>query len=66
MRDSVRAWDPAFPDAEWRAAVVEAQRAQQAYLEHLQQSDDDLVHNRLWLQLWRAERLRDEILAAGT
>jgi hypothetical protein len=46
--------------------VVEAQRAQQAYLEHLQQSDDDLVHDRLWLQLWRAERLRDEILAAGT
>jgi hypothetical protein len=66
MRDPVRAWKPGFDDTEWRDAVVEAQRAQQAYAEHLQQSEDDAVHDKLWLRLWRAERLHDEIFVAGT
>jgi hypothetical protein len=65
MRDPARAWNPGFHDTDWRDAVVEAQRAQQAYVEHVQQSDDDVVHDKLWLRLWRADRLRDEIFVAG-
>lgn len=47
---------------EWRAAVVAAERARQAYLAHLQEHErDELESSRLWQHLWLAERRRDEL-----
>jgi hypothetical protein len=50
-------------DFEWREAVLDLARAQRAY-EEITASPDapDVLVNRAWLWLWRAERRRDELL----
>jgi hypothetical protein len=52
-------------DLEWRAAIVDLARAQRAY-EEITASPDapDILVDRVWLWLWRAERRRDELLGA--
>lgn len=53
-------------DLEWRQAVLELSRAQRAYEEVTATPDaPDVVVNRIWLWLWRAERRRDELLRRG-
>jgi hypothetical protein len=49
-------------EQQWRAAVVEVERARSEYLEHLRGVDrDEAESGRLWLRLWLAERRRDEL-----
>jgi hypothetical protein len=46
----------------WREALVEVEHLRQRYLGYLRATDrqeDELA--RLWWQLWRAERRRDEL-----
>jgi hypothetical protein len=52
-------------DLEWREAIVDLARAQRAY-EEITASPDapDILVDRVWLWLWRAERRRDELLGA--
>lgn len=52
-------------DLEWREAILELARAQRAY-EEITASPDapDILVDRVWLWLWRAERRRDELLGA--
>ena len=51
-------------DFEWREAVIDLARAQRAYAEIMATPDaPDLLVNRVWLWLWRAERRRDELLS---
>ena len=53
-------------DFEWREAILDLVRAQRAYAEISASPDaPDLLVNRAWLWLWRAERRRDELLASG-
>jgi hypothetical protein len=50
-------------DFEWREAVLDLARAQRAYEEIMASPDaPDVLVNRAWLWLWRAERRRDELL----
>ena len=50
-------------DFEWREAVIELTRAQRAYAQIMAIPDaPDILVNRAWLWLWRAERRRDELL----
>jgi hypothetical protein len=50
---------------EWREAVIDLARAQRAYAEITATPDvPDILVNRVWLWLWRAERRRDELLNA--
>jgi hypothetical protein len=50
-------------DVEWREAVIDLARAQRAYAEITATPDaPDILVNRVWLWLWRAERRRDELL----
>jgi hypothetical protein len=50
-------------DFEWREAVLDLARAQRAYAEITATPDaPDILVNRVWLWLWRAERRRDELL----
>lgn len=50
-------------DFEWRQAIIELSRAQRAYAEITATPDaPDILVNRVWLWLWRAERRRDELL----
>ena len=52
-------------DLEWRAAIVDLARAQRAYAEITASPDaPDILVDRAWLWLWRAERRRDELLGA--
>jgi hypothetical protein len=52
-------------DFEWREAVLELARAQRAYAEVVATPDvPDVLVDRVWLWLWRAERRRDELLNA--
>jgi hypothetical protein len=45
-------------EAEWREAVIELARAQRVYAEIAARPDaPDVLVNRAWLVLWRAERL---------
>jgi hypothetical protein len=46
----------------WREALVEVEHLRQQYVAYLRATDrqeEELA--RLWLQLWRAERRRDEL-----
>jgi hypothetical protein len=50
-------------ELEWREAVIDLARAQRAYAQILAEPDaPEVLVNRLWLWLWRAERRRDELL----
>ncbi len=50
-------------DLEWRQAIIDLARAQRAYAEITATPDaPDVLANRVWLWLWRAERRRDELL----
>lgn len=50
-------------ELEWREAVLDLARAQRAYAEILTVPDvPDVLVDRVWLWLWRAERRRDELL----
>jgi hypothetical protein len=50
-------------DFEWREAVLDLARAQRAYVEiTATPGAPDVLVNRTWLWLWRAERRRDELL----
>jgi hypothetical protein len=50
-------------DFEWREAVLDLARAQRAYAEISARPDaPDILVDRAWLWLWRAERRRDELL----
>ena len=52
-------------ESEWREAVIDLARAQRAYAEISATPDvPDILVNRAWLWLWRAERRRDELLHA--
>jgi hypothetical protein len=52
-------------DLEWREAVIDLARAQRAYAEITASPDaSDVLVDRVWLWLWRAERRRDELLGA--
>lgn len=60
----------AFPQQEfvdmlerrWRQAVLEVELAHQAYAQCVRADDrDEAELGRIWLRLWRAERLRDEL-----
>lgn len=52
-------------DLEWREAVLDLARAQRAYVEITASPDaPDVLVDRVWLWLWRAERRRDELLGA--
>ncbi len=52
-------------DLEWREAVIDLARAQRAYAEIMATPDaPDVLVDRVWLWLWRAERRRDELLGA--
>ena len=52
-------------DQEWREAVIDLARAQRAYAEIMASPDaPDVLVDRVWLWLWRAERRRDEMLGA--
>jgi hypothetical protein len=54
---------PQGSDFEWREAVMDLARAQQAYAEIAAMPDaPEVLVNRAWLRLWRAERRRDELL----
>jgi hypothetical protein len=54
---------PQSNDFEWRQAMVDLARAQRDYAEIMATPDaPDVVVNRAWLRLWRAERRRDELL----
>jgi hypothetical protein len=47
---------------QWRAAVVEAERARQDYVAQLKEEQpDEAESSRLWQRLWLAERRRDEL-----
>jgi hypothetical protein len=51
-----------YIEAAWREALVEAEHARQQYATYLRAEDrkeDEL--GRLWLQLWRTERRREEL-----
>jgi hypothetical protein len=62
MRESHDAHSEA-PDFEWREAVLDLARAQRAYAEIVADPDvSEVLVNRVWLWLWRAERRRDELL----
>jgi hypothetical protein len=53
-------------DVEWREAILELTRAQRAYAEITASPDaPDVLVDRVWLWLWRAERRRDELLASS-
>ena len=50
-------------ELEWREAVLDLARAQRAYAEILAIPDvPEVLVDRVWLWLWRAERRRDELL----
>jgi hypothetical protein len=50
-------------ELEWREAVLDLARAQRAYAQILAEPDaPEILVNRVWLWLWRAERRRDELL----
>jgi hypothetical protein len=52
-------------DLEWRAAVIDLARAERAYAEITARPDaPEVLVDRVWLWLWRAERRRDELLGA--
>lgn len=52
-------------DLEWREAILDLARAQRAYAEITASPDaPDILVDRVWLWLWRAERRRDELLGA--
>jgi hypothetical protein len=49
-------------EQQWRSAIVEVERVRSEYAEHLRAVDrDEAELERLWLQLWIAERRRDEL-----
>lgn len=60
---SASATDPnSHLETQWRAAVVEAERARQDYVSHLREAErDEAEASRLWQRLWLAERRRDEL-----
>jgi hypothetical protein len=48
----------------WREAMIDLARAQRAYAEITASPDaPDILVDRVWLWLWRAERRRDELLS---
>lgn len=54
--------DDDYVEAQWRAAVVQAEHARQEYAQHLRAADrDESELGRLWVRLWLAERRRDEL-----
>jgi hypothetical protein len=49
-------------DRAWREVLLEIEYARVAYLQQLRLPErDERELDRLWLRLWRAERLRDEL-----
>jgi hypothetical protein len=62
MSASPRAEMAADVEAEWRAAMVQAEHARQDYAQYLRAADrEESELGRLWLRLWLAERRRDEL-----
>jgi hypothetical protein len=47
---------------EWRAAVVDVERARQEYARILTTPHSEWEVDLAWLRLWRAERRRDELI----
>jgi hypothetical protein len=63
-RQTLAAGNPAL-EQQWREALIAAWHAQREYEEIADMPDaDDAAVDRLWLRLWRAERVRDELLQA--
>jgi hypothetical protein len=53
---------PTNVEFQWLAALVRAEHARQEYAQYLRAADtDETVERRLWLQLWHAERRREEL-----
>jgi hypothetical protein len=53
-------------DQQWRQAVLAVRDAERAYRELLADRDaPEKLVGRAWLELWRAERQRDHILASA-
>ena len=49
-------------EREWRKALVEAESVRQRYLQELNSEErDESELERLWLQLWAAERRRESL-----
>ena len=49
-------------EREWRKALVEAESVRQRYLQELHSEErDESELERLWLQLWAAERRRESL-----
>ena len=62
MSASPRAEMAADVEAEWGAAMVQAEHARQDYAQYLRSADrEESELGRLWLRLWLAERRRDEL-----
>ena len=54
--------DATDTEADWRSALIRAERARQEYALYLKAPDrDESELQRMWLQLWLAERRRDEL-----
>jgi hypothetical protein len=52
-------------EAEWRAALIHAERLRQEYWHQLTATDTEEPDlERLWLKLWIAERRREELFRA--
>lgn len=48
---------------EWRAAVIEVEKARQQYAQVATSAHSvDAEVDNVWLRLWRAERRRDELI----
>ena len=51
-----------YVEAQWRAALVQAEQARQDYALCLRAADrEESELGRLWLRLWLAERRREEL-----
>jgi hypothetical protein len=65
MSPTPRSADTENIEAEWRAALIQAERLRQEYSHHLGASDTEEPDlERLWLKLWTAERRREELFRA--
>jgi hypothetical protein len=62
MSSTPRADGNDYVEAQWRAALVQAEQARQDYVLCLRAADrEESELGRLWLRLWLAERRRDEL-----
>jgi hypothetical protein len=49
-------------EADWRSALIRAERARQDYAQYMKTPDrDESELQRMWLHLWFAERRREEL-----